>query len=269
MDSGADERAGTAPGADAPVTPAMVADLQAGLLDNATAARLRHRARTDPAVARLVQALDRVRDDLAHLGADDSSAPEVPAAVTARIGAALQAAPPPSHPDIPGQHAVGFAHRQPAAHSVRRSVPRLRRLQLIGAVAGLCAAVVGVGLGTATLLQPPAPTRSAGLTADRITVAGPARDIPLSDPEVVGLLSRKPDYGALTDPQRRASCLSGLGYSAATRVLGARPVDMNGRPGVLMVLPGDTPNAFVTLVVGPNCSSADTGLLAETVVRRP
>ena len=159
--------------------------------------------------------------------------------------------------------------RRAAAHSVRRSVPRLRRLQVIAAIAGLCAAAVAVGLGTATLLQAPAPTRSAGLTADRITVAAPERDIPLSDPEIFGLLSRRPDYGALTDPQRRASCLSGLGYSAATKVLGARPVDMKGRPGVLMVLPGDTPNAFVTLVVGPNCSSADTGLLAETVVRRP
>jgi hypothetical protein len=165
--------------------------------------------------------------------------------------------------------AEAAAGRRPATHSVRRSVPRLRRLQVIGAIAGLCAAAMAVGLGTATLLQGSAPTRSAGITADRITVAAPERDIPLSDPEIFGLLSRPPDYGALSDPQRRASCLSGLGYSAATNVLGARTVDMKGRPGVLMVLPGDTPNALVTLVVEPNCSSADTGLLAETVVRRP
>jgi len=52
-------------------------------------------------------------------------------------------------------------------------------------------------------------------------------------------------------------------------VLGARPVDMHGRPAVLMVLPGDTPKALVALVVEANCSSADTALLADTVVRRP
>ena len=36
-----------------------------------------------------------------------------------------------------------------------------------------------------------------------------------------------------------------------------------------MVLPGDTPKALVALVVEADCSSADTGLLADTVVRRP
>jgi hypothetical protein len=93
--------------------------------------------------------------------------------------------------------------------------------------------------------------------------------VPLSDTQIVGLLAHRPNYGPLDDPQRRASCLRGLGYSAATEVLGARPVDVHGRPGVLMVLPGDTPKALVALVVGPNCDSAEAGLLADTVVTRP
>ena len=83
------------------------------------------------------------------------------------------------------------------------------------------------------------------------------------------MLSRRPDYGPLTDPQRRASCLDGLGYSAVTRVLGAQPVDMYGQPAVLMLLPGETPTRVVALVVEPDCSSAHTGLLANTVVTRP
>ncbi len=95
-----------------------------------------------------------------------------------------------------------------------------------------------------------------GVAADRL---------PLSDPQIVGLLSRSPDYGPLADPQRRASCLSGLGYSAATAVLGARPVDMHGRPAVLMVLAADTPRTLLALVVEPDCNSAHTGLLAEHV----
>jgi hypothetical protein len=140
---------------------------------------------------------------------------------------------------------------------------------VVGLVAGIGAAVVGAVLGGVMLTREPAPTRPAGPTAESITVSRPSGDLPLSDPQIVGLLSRSPDYGPLADPQRRASCLSGLGYSAATAVLGAQPVDMHGRPGVLMVLPADTPKTVLVLVVEPGCNSAHTGLLANTLVTRP
>jgi hypothetical protein len=44
---------------------------------------------------------------------------------------------------------------------------------------------------------------------------------------------------------------------------------MHGRPGVLMLLPGDTADAVVAVVVEPDCSAAHTGQLARTVVTRP
>jgi hypothetical protein len=94
-------------------------------------------------------------------------------------------------------------------------------------------------------------------------------ELPLSNPQIAGLLTQRPDYGPLADPQQRASCLSGLGYSAATAVLGAHPVDMNGRPAVLIVLPADTPRMLLALVVAPDCSSGHGGLLANTLVTRP
>jgi len=199
----------------------------------------------DPDVEATPEALDRVRGDLVALGSDEASAPAVPAAVTARIAAALRAAPP--------------------HHAVRRSAPRL---QIFGLVAGLGAAIVGGVVGGVMLIRGTEPATSAGPTAESITVSRPPRDIPLSDPQIVGLLSRSPDYGPLADTKRRTSCLNGLGYSAATNVLGARPVDMFGRPGVLLLLPGETPREVVALVVEPNCSSAHTGLLANTVVTR-
>jgi hypothetical protein len=110
---------------------------------------------------------------------------------------------------------------------------------------------------------------SHGPTAESITVSRPPSNIPLSDRELVALLSRSPDYGPLADPQRRASCLDGLGFPSVTQVLGAQPVDMYGRPAVLMLLPDETPTRVVALVVEPNCSSAHTGLLANKVVTRP
>ena len=235
-----------------PITPELLADLQAGLLDDATAAALRQRIRTDQHAADTLAALDRVRRDLAALGAGDATAPDVPAEVTARIGAVLQAEPPPRTPGGP-------------AHSVRHTP----RWQLVGLVAGVGAAVVGLIVGGVMLVRDPAPTRSAGPTAESITVSRPASDVPLSDPQIVGLLSQRPDYGPLADPKRRASCLSGLGYSAATTVFGARQVDMRGRPAVLMLLPADTPQTVRALVVEPDCNSAHTGLLANTDVTRP
>jgi hypothetical protein len=228
-----------------PITPELLADLQAGLLDDDHAAALRQRVRTDPDAAGMLAALDRVRRDLADLGADLASAPEVPAAVTARIGAAL---------------------RDPTPkHSVRHTP----RWQLIGLVAGVGAAVLGVVIGAVMLARDPAPRWSAGPTAESITVSRPVTELPLPEPEIVGLLSRAPDYGPLADPQQRAACLSGLGHSAATPVLGARPVDMHGRPAVLMVLAADTPRKLLALVVAPNCNSAHGGLLANTLVTRP
>ena len=88
----------------------------------------------------------------------------------------------------------------------------------------------------------------------------------------LGLLDRSPDYGPrggpLNDPARRASCLSGLGYPASMRVLGAQPVDINARPGVVLVLPGETPASLTVFAVSLNCSAADTGLLVSTQVPR-
>jgi anti-sigma factor RsiW len=230
-----------------PITPALLADLQAGLLDDVTAAALRQRVRTDPEAAPALAALDRVRRDLADLGADESSAPDVPAEVSARIGAALREQP-----------------RGPA-HSARYTP----RWQLIALVAGACAAIVGAVVGGLMLARDPAPSWSTGPTAESITTTRRATKLPLSNPQIVSLLSQRPDYGPLADPAQRASCLSALGYSGATAVLGARPVDMNGRPAVLIVLPADTPRTVIALVVEPDCNAAHSGLLANTLVTRP
>jgi hypothetical protein len=140
---------------------------------------------------------------------------------------------------------------------------------MVALLAGACAAIIGCVLGGVVLTREPAPTRPAGPTAEKITVSRPPGDVPLSNPQIVGLLSRSPDYGPLADPARRASCLTGLGYSAATAVLGAQPVDMQGRPAVLMVLAANTPRTVLVLVVEPGCNSAHTGLLANTLVTRP
>ncbi len=243
--------------ADPPLTVELLADLQAGLLDDDSAARVRKRVREDPEAEKMLRALNQVRCDVATLGADPTSAPDVPPEVTARISAALRSA---------DQSQKRFG----VAHSAR---PHIRPARVVAGVAGVGAVLAAVGVGTAALLNAPEPTPSTPATAEHITVSTPPMVIPLSRDEILGLLNRSPDYGPpggpLSDPPRRASCLSGLGYPASTQVLGARPVDINARPGVVLVLPGDTPDNLAVFAVALNCNAADTGLLANTQVPRP
>jgi hypothetical protein len=236
--------------ADPPLTVDLLADLQAGLLGDDAAARVRSRVRADPEAEGILRALNRVRTDLGDLGAagaDSASAPP-PATVTA----------------TPRSSA--------AAHFAR---PPIRPGRLIAGIAGLVALVVAVGLGTSALLNAPPPTSSSPATADHITVPGPAPGssaaIPLSHAQILELLNHNPDYGthgALEDQPRRASCLRGLGYPSSAPVLGARPVEVNSRPAVLLVLPSDTPQDLAVFAVGLNCSAVDTGLLASTQIPR-
>ncbi len=244
-----------AEGADPPLTVELLADLQAGLLDDDTAARVRRQIRADPDAQATLRALNRVRSDVAAVGTDPASAPDPPPAVTARISAALRSA--------SGSSTGG------AAHSAR---PHTRPARLIAGVAGACAVVAAIGLGTAALVNAPTPIPSTQITAEHITLSTPPMAIPLSQAQLLGLLDHSPDYGPpavpLNDPARRASCLTGLGYPASTRVLGAQPVDINARPGVVLVLPGDTPDSLAVFAVALNCSAADTGLLVSTQIPR-
>lgn len=96
---------------------------------------------------------ERVRRALAHLGVDSASAPPVPATVTARIGAALRAAPP--------------------AHATR-PLPRLSGRGVITLLVGIGAVGAAVAVGVTTLLQAaPASRFPSGPTAEHITVSVP------------------------------------------------------------------------------------------------
>lgn len=229
---------------DGPISPDLLADLQAGLLDDAGATRLRRRIRTDPEAAATLAALDRVRRELAALGTDRESAPPVPAEVAARVAATLRST-------------------VPASHTGRG---RGHRLKLFGLLTGACAAVLAIGLGLGTLLSPDRPART---PMGQLTVSPPPPDIGLSEPQILRLLSDSPDLGPLNDAQRRASCLSALGYPSGVRVLGGGELIIRGRQQVLVLLAADTPNTIVGLVVGPDCDAVHTGLLTRTTVTRP
>ncbi|WP_373140537.1 hypothetical protein [Mycobacterium marinum] len=235
---------------DPALTVELLADLQAGLLDDETAAQVRRRIRTDPQAAATLEALQRVRRDVAQAGTDTSGLGDPPPHLPTRITDAVRSA---------------TSGGPTAAHAAR---PRPNSNKILAGIAGLIALVATIGLGTAALITAPGPTPSGPPTAMHITVSTPPPVIPLSHDQVLDLLQRAPDYGPFADPSRRASCLSGLGYPASTPILGAQPVDINARPGVLLVLAGDAPADLAVYAVALNCSAADTGLLASTTLPR-
>lgn len=76
-------------------------------------------------------------------------------------------------------------------------------------------------------------------------------------------MGRAPAFGELDDAARRASCLTGLGLSASTPVLGAQTLDIDG-PAVLMVLPAERPGELLAVAVRPGCSQTDPQRVAQT-----
>ena len=104
---------------------------------------------------------ERVRRALAHLGADSASAPEVPAAVTARIVAALRATP------------------APPAHATGAGLPRLSRLRVILLTVAIAALLAAAAAGIVILLHgAPASRFPSGPTAETMTVSSTPADTP-------------------------------------------------------------------------------------------
>lgn len=159
-------------------------------------------------------------------------------------------------------HTVTGTPRALPAHASR---PRLRTTRIVAAVCGLVAASAAVVVGISALVHSPE-TASSSLTSASLITVGPR--VPLSDKEVIALVGRDPNFGTLTDPKRRSACLRALGYGTQ-QVLGAESVQVGSRSAVVLVMAGGHPHELVAVAVASSCSSADTGLIADTTVHRP
>lgn len=244
----------TEPGGEPPDI-ALLAALDADLLDPARAHAVRAAALTDPGSAAALAALAATRAELAAL-----PTPVVPPGVAVRWAVALDAEAARTGTggctaaanQGPGQRSRG--PRGPAATRRRPTPSRRPRRRLL--VALLTGALIAVGTG---LLARPAPSPEPGvLTFAQV-------DLAALGTTVVGVR----DLGALDDPARRAGCLAAVNRSVpGDPVLGGRRVLMDGRPGVLLVSGTGILGRFRLLVVDPACGPSGGTLLAETVVGR-
>ena len=210
-----------------PLDIAALAELDAGLPDDAEAAVRRRAAATDPRAAEVLDALAATRAELAAAGD-----PELPPEVAARWAAALAAEPTTQRP-------------------VRAGRASFRRRLLLATAAA--AAVVGVVAAVGALTPRPAQPALAVSRVDLVAVAT----------STIGTM----DVGDLADPARREACLRAvLPAAAGQRLLGGRRVVLDGQPGVLLVLATGTRGGLHVVTVDPDCGPAGGALLAQVRV---
>ncbi|MGH3911993.1 MAG: hypothetical protein ACRDTC_01075 [Pseudonocardiaceae bacterium] len=252
----------------APLTLELLADLHAGVFDEPLATQLRRRVATDSQAGAVLAALDATVAELAELPHQRTT--PIPDDVVRRLDATL--ATERADEDSPLETAWAGAPASPElAANMTAAVRRRRRAGWAGvAIMTAAAAMIGV-------------LALAGLAPD--TTGAPRADDALGT--AIGIQSAEPfvltqsnlhdafnqalatqDYGALSPPQRLRNCLMAHGAAPGTTPLGGLEVILDGRRGVLLVLPTDRLDQLQLLVVTTNCSPAAPSRLATHLMTR-
>ncbi|HEX2289639.1 MAG TPA: hypothetical protein VHH53_05475 [Pseudonocardiaceae bacterium] len=246
----------------------LLADLHAGALTEQAATSLRARAIADPQARTVLAALDATVADLAALPTQRSA--EIPDAVAQRLDAALaaevqRADRPPAH--LPDRARTG--RYRAARQLVTRPAGRRRARARWVAAGVLAAAVIGVTVAGAMIGVMSGGTPRAGDALGAAAVSPPT-PLVLSSGDLSGALSPAwgaRDYGALSRPEALQGCLDANGVPARDKPLGAREVTLDGRRGVILVLPSTQSTQFRLLVVGLGCGPGNPARMADAVAR--
>lgn len=200
--------------------------------------------------------------DVAELRAVLAAVPllDPPPDVLRRWHAALDQLPPPT------TVAPGIAHSPADPHAPATARHRLPPSRPAGLDAdasrpdrrrALGAGVLAAAAAIVAFLAPAVPTDPAGAPT-----GPPPLTLSQGDLSDVGWTLRSTRPPAPGEQARLAGCLARLGVKGAT-VLGSRQVDLDGRPGVLMVLATPTPGRIRTLVATPDCGPDRGATLAD------
>jgi hypothetical protein len=236
----------------------LLADLHAGVLDQAESERLWPQVNADPDARAVLEALDSVKVDLGHLGT--APAEPMPAQFAAKLDAALAAEArtrwPQSPVAIPQQTA---APAQQPAPVTDLAAARKRRNRMAGWGVGVLTAAAAAAAITFVAL-PDNTTSGTPDSANGSQNSEQSAQPPLalsSDNlnNAIGLLNGKKDYGPLKDEQGLRACLDQNEIPAAD-VVGVSPVTFDGQQAVGALFgagePGQ-PGRFRLVVVTEDC----------------
>ncbi len=247
----------------------LLADLHAGAFTERVAGRLRPRVAADPQARATLAALDATVADLAALPTECPA--RMPDAVAQRLDAtlAVETQGADRHPPAPTRALL--AHRRAAPREPVIMVAARRRLRARWIGAGVLAATVaGVAMsGVMTgVMTGEAPRAGDALGAAAVSPPAP---LVLSGGDLSDVLDHAlgaRDFGPLSRPEALRRCLDANGVPVQDKPLGAREVTLDGRRGVILVLPSAQVAQFRLLVVGSDCGPANPARIADAVAAR-
>ena len=234
---------------DPPYSLELLADLHAGALEGGLAEQLWPRVVADPDAAAVLVALDDTVEQLHGMAALPPSVP-MPAELAARIDELLAAQTTRGTSSTPALTPVTELGAARARRARRGTYLGIGVLTAAAAAAAVFA--LGTGLGSRDIVGTP----QAGPPAEQ---APPARPTPLDlgsgalGPQALAAVGKQ-DLGPLSDKPTLAGCLQANGLPPTITPIGASEVVLDGRPGVLLLLPTGRPAVFTALVVGPECA---------------
>ncbi|WP_009476728.1 hypothetical protein [Rhodococcus sp. JVH1] len=233
-----------------PYSEDLLADLHAGVLPESVSDRLWPLVRNDPQAMAVIDALDRVADQLGALGRDHSVSTPIPADVADRINRALAA-----ERGTPAEAAT--------------VVPLARRRKWAAAAAGTfataAAVVVAVAVVTPDRQEPETPI--VALPSSETSPAPAVLDLgtDLDSGRLLTVIGSR-QLGPLEDPAQLSECLRANGIETSRPLLGSGEVRLDGVPGVLLLVASPRPPQITALVVGRECGAGDPATIAVTEI---
>lgn len=230
-----------------PYSEDLLADLHAGVLPEAVSDRLWPLVRSDPQAMAVIDALDRVTDQLGALGRDHSVSTPIPAEIADRINRALAA-----ERDTPAEATV---------------VPLARRRKWAAAAAGTFAAAAAVVVAVAVVVpdgresDPPPVALPGSETSQPPAVLDLGSD--LDSGRLLTVIGSR-QLGPLADPDRLEDCLRANGIDPGRALLGSGEVRVDSVPGILLLVAAPRPPQITALVVGHECGAGDPATIAVT-----
>jgi hypothetical protein len=217
----------------------------------------------------VLAALDATVTDLAALPTRYPA--RMPDAVAQRLDATLAVETRGADPHPPAPTRARTAHRRAAPREPVIMMAARRRLRVRWIGAGLlAAAAAGVAMsGVMTgVMTGEAPHAGDALGAAAVSPPAP---LALSGGDLSGALDHAlgaRDFGPLSRPEALRHCLDANDVPVRDTPLGAREVTLDGRRGVILVLPSAQAAQVRLLVVGSDCGPGNPARMADGVASR-
>src|SRR4051812_34562910 len=241
----------------------VLADLHAGVLDDARAAQLWPLVDADPEARAILDALDATQADLASLA--DAPAPPMPAEFAARLDAALAAEAAARFPEqrtAPAPRQAGSGDAQ----VVDLAAVRRRRNKRLGWAAGVltaaAAAVVAVTIAIPGTSQQPGTPNVAAPPPSGPSVGNDGSGAQALIGKAVGVR----DFGPLRTEDKLDACIAAAGLDPKVRPEGIRPVNVGGKAGVMIILTTGKLAQFRLVAFGADCGPGNPAVLFDKVV---